>query len=901
MTPTSSIRRGKSSRKGLKPLDPSLTSSTPTETPPGSTKASSIPSTPNASSSRTGPHDLLSPLANSSTFDLKSPLARQRTVPLAAAKAPQLPQLTNNWSSPGFLPKHKIPDGPKPVPPKPGPVYGLARSLTLAELNQPGAKLPTMRSSIDALSTPAGPSTVHMSFSVDIGGGGSGSGGGGGVNMAGFDFNTGGGRHGEGGEDEDGDGDEEEFEVQVGDLFMLKARDIYIQSKMPFFTVQVIEQVDGVMMAHGVAEMSNEMAELMLREESEAEAEAREAAAAAAAAAEAAAREAAGDPKEKIAAFLTSYEDDHGNKIVLTTSETHAHTAEEKKFAERIDEARDLSPDHRAGHHRASFDGEGEEATDGAGAATRFEDLSDGHSKRMSMACDVLCDPGQCEWLMNVDEPEAGKGIDSRPPSSRPDTREARVRREQSRGGQRVKVTRATETKYFGSESNGFDARNGFFQRFHRVGGPQDDYYDTSEEKQGAGEGAGEGESESEEEEARPGTANSRYLKSTSEAGLTPWPLLTKCQNLRNPTLNLRHLSMGPEFASSLAKGLHTLDFLKVVDLSGNRLATKPACDLIKALRNHQLQTLVLDQNQVRRPSYPYNNISKSNNDNTSHGHAYTASHSSTLRVAIPFHSTIPFHLTSMPRGHFTPCEPTLLQIGAKGMEAVVSLLENSDSLVGLGLAENQLNDKALLPLIRCLVENKTLLSLRLSKNNLGPATAKELAAMLRFNNKLQHLHASWNSFRDEGARAVVEAMAENDQLRTLDLEMTGLGPAVGGSLAKVLSETTVLTVLNVSKNRITTSNVLEMVEALRQNAVAPLLKVEIEDNNVDEEAKAKLLNQVAVHALNPLNSSPLRLLSNHSNITDLDDEDPDKEWIELHSDPLMAEIEGKLKAKGRR
>ena len=172
---------------------------------------------------------------------------------------------------------------------------------------------------------------------------------------------------------------------------------------------------------------------------------------------------------------------------------------------------------------------------------------------------------------------------------------------------------------------------------------------------------------------------------------------------------------------------------------------------------------------------------------------------------------------------------------------------------------------------------------------------------MLRNNHKLQHLHASWNSFRDVGARAVVEAMAENDQLRTLDLEMTGLGPAVAGSLAKVLSETTVLTVLKVSKNRITTANALEIVEALRKNAVAPLLKIEIEDNNIDEEAKAKLLNQISSHALNPLNSSPLRLLSNHSSITELDDEDPDKEWIELHSDPLMAEIEGKLKVKGRR
>ena len=845
-----SLARGKSTRKGakgLKPLDSPMASSTPFETPPDSTKASSVASTPNASSNRTGHHDLLSPLANPSTFDLKSPLARQRTAQIPMAKGPQLPQLTNNWSSPGFLPKHKIPDGPKPIPPKPGPVLGMARSLTLAELSQPGAKLPTMRSSIDALGAPVGPSTIGMSFSIDMGGG-SGGGGGGGLNMAGFDFNTAGGQHGEG--REDADGDEDEFEVQVGDLFMLKDRIIYIQSKMPFFTVHVIEEVDGVMMAHGVAEMSNAMAELMMREESEAEAEAREAAEAEAAALEAAAREAAreaaGDPKEKIATFLTAYTDRHGNEVTLTTSETHAHTADENQFANRIEETRAASPDHPGDHHSASFDAEeatdgaDTTATDGADNTTRFEDLSGGHSMRMSIACDVLCNPCQCEWLMNVDEPEAGKGIDSRPPSSRPDTREARVRREQSRGGVRVKVTRATETKYFGSERNGSDARNGFFERFRRVGGPQDDYFDSSEEKQGgAGEGEGgeEGKSEDEEEEVRPGTANSRYLRSTSEAGLTPWPLLTKCQNLRNPTLNLRHLSMGPEFASSLAKGLHTLDFLKVIDLSGNRLATKPACDLIKALRNHQLQTLVLDQNQI----------------------------------------------------------------GAKGVEAVVSLLENSDSLVGLGLAENQLNDKALLPLVRCLVENRTLLSLRLCKNNLGPATAKELASMLRNNHKLQHLHASWNSFRDVGARAVVEAMAENDQLRTLDLEMTGLGPAVAGSLAKVLSETTVLTVLKVSKNRITTANALEIVEALRKNAVAPLLKIEIEDNNIDEEAKAKLLNQISSHALNPLNSSPLRLLSNHSSITELDDEDPDKEWIELHSDPLMAEIEGKLKVKGRR
>lgn len=119
--------------------------------------------------------------------------------------------------------------------------------------------------------------------------------------------------------------------------------------------------------------------------------------------------------------------------------------------------------------------------------------------------------------------------------------------------------------------------------------------------------------------------------------------------------------------------------------------------------------------------------------------------------------------------------------------------------------------------------------------------------------------------------------------------------------LATVLAETTVLTVLKVSKNRLRTSDALKLIEALKRNSVAPLLQLEIEDNHIDEEVVAKLLAVVAGHALNPHNKSPLRLLNRHSSITELDDEDPDREYIELHSDPLLAEIDGKLKRTRRR
>ncbi|GMH93932.1 hypothetical protein TL16_g12761 [Triparma laevis f. inornata] len=99
----------------------------------------------------------------------------------------------------------------------------------------------------------------------------------------------------------------------------------------------------------------------------------------------------------------------------------------------------------------------------------------------------------------------------------------------------------------------------------------------------------------------RPNTASFSYLRACAQNNVAPWNLVTKCENLSSPTLNLKGLSMGTTFSDCLCEGLksESLGFLERIDFRGNKLSGKDVGKLLEGCGHMKVRGLKFGKNRI--------------------------------------------------------------------------------------------------------------------------------------------------------------------------------------------------------------------------------------------------------------------------------------------------------------
>lgn len=136
--------------------------------------------------------------------------------------------------------------------------------------------------------------------------------------------------------------------------------------------------------------------------------------------------------------------------------------------------------------------------------------------------------------------------------------------------------------------------------------------------------------------------------------------------------------------------------------------------------------------------------------------------------------------------------------LGPEGVRSIAQMLRGHAGLRVLDLVNTDLRDEGVDALVDALCsDNRSLRHLYLSGNGLGPTAAPALARLLREAPWLEGLYLSVNRLGDEGVGLLAEGLAANRTLKALELASNGIGPAGAGALFRGARSNPALQVLN--------------------------------------------------------------------------------------------------------
>jgi len=185
--------------------------------------------------------------------------------------------------------------------------------------------------------------------------------------------------------------------------------------------------------------------------------------------------------------------------------------------------------------------------------------------------------------------------------------------------------------------------------------------------------------------------------------------------------------------------------------------------------------------------------------------------------------------------------------ITATGAMSLQGLVVNSQYLLSLNLANNELGNLGTKALARGLQHSSCLLQkLDLSSNQVGEAGAQAVASMLRTNKELIELNLAFNSCNDEGSQAIACALQRNVTLRLLNLRRNEITNVGAKRLALKLPNMHGLKELILSKNTIGKDGGLALLEGLRTNVELEYLSVD--ESNLMEPISREILHWIRLN-----------------------------------------------------
>ena len=176
--------------------------------------------------------------------------------------------------------------------------------------------------------------------------------------------------------------------------------------------------------------------------------------------------------------------------------------------------------------------------------------------------------------------------------------------------------------------------------------------------------------------------------------------------------------------------------------------------------------------------------------------------------------------------------------------EDLANVIKNNAGLRHLSLAGNYLKSKALI-ILQALTENSQLVVLDLSGNNMNGEVVEHLANVIKNNSGLQHLGLADNNINSK-AVAVLQALKNNSQLVTLDLRRSGITGEVAEDLAQVIQNNSDLKELVLSSNDLKSSGAI-VLQALARSS--QLTSLDLSGNNMTEVVAEDLANVIKNNA----------------------------------------------------
>lgn len=201
-------------------------------------------------------------------------------------------------------------------------------------------------------------------------------------------------------------------------------------------------------------------------------------------------------------------------------------------------------------------------------------------------------------------------------------------------------------------------------------------------------------------------------------------------------TISRLNLSCAPGVNGFLffAKSLSSLDRLKVLNLSNNKLTVKNIKPVIKSLmKSEAIITLDLSENSIGGD--------------------------------LEFFSDFLFNNTSL-----VSLDLNNNLLGAKGAKFISDGLLFNKTLKKLDISYNGICHNGVIFIADMLKENRGLTSLHLGGNYLKDEGASILAKGLRYNSKLSYVFLNWNNFTEIGVKDISESIISNKNMTGLDL-----------------------------------------------------------------------------------------------------------------------------------
>lgn len=154
---------------------------------------------------------------------------------------------------------------------------------------------------------------------------------------------------------------------------------------------------------------------------------------------------------------------------------------------------------------------------------------------------------------------------------------------------------------------------------------------------------------------------------------------------------------------------------------------------------------------------------------------------------------------------------------------ALAKALWTNNSLTGLDLSCNELDDSAGVYIARVLKRNSTLIRVNVSTNQLGTSTCEALGESLRTNSSVRYLNLGSNPLTKNGADfSGIDALAamfqHNNTMTSLSLWRCALGKEAGIALCRGLELNRGITFLEVGYNNISITHEKELQLALERN-----------------------------------------------------------------------------------
>ena len=269
-------------------------------------------------------------------------------------------------------------------------------------------------------------------------------------------------------------------------------------------------------------------------------------------------------------------------------------------------------------------------------------------------------------------------------------------------------------------------------------------------------------------------------------------------QNMR--VLHLYHNKLDGSACDLLAKAVPSMSRLEELWLTGNRIGSGGAVEVIKALCGSGVKQLWLDDTEIGEPdcealcellksSHSLQELDIRSNNLSSESVASIItglSHNSSLTTLYILNSHFSManvdSLASVLKDH-SKCTLTWLDlqdchISSEGAVELAAVLSKNTTLKHLDLSHNPIGEhvEGATAVAKMLVENKTLTKLYLQDCHISSEGAVELAAALCKNSTLKRLDLDHNPIGVEGASSMSDMLQHNTSLEVLYLRDDSVG-----------------------------------------------------------------------------------------------------------------------------